>query len=579
MTQTYMSDVFVRFMKDVIGIRHIFMNPGASLSGLHQSLADGVGPEPVLALNEIAAVSMADGYARASEAALAGVALHDLVGLQAGSMGIYNAWMNRSPMIIVGGSGPRVIAKRRPWLDWAHSSKDQSAFIADFVKWRDEPATTAHAIEALAFAWRAAVSGPGGPTYLAIDAALQEEDAGPSVASLLALRRPGRQNPIALPGDAVREIAAAVHAAEFPVITADFTGASSVAYAALDRWASLVGCPVIDLGARHNIANGHDLDGTDIAADLLSKADLVLALDPRDPMMGLASVAERPVDAAGLSSGAVANQHVITIGLHSLRHHGSVDPSSFGLAADNFLADTAVCLPQLSDRYALLPRVDRTAQRSFLEARRARRQAEISDMLRTHRLDMTTPTVLRAVADVTAGDDWVVANGEARGWMRRTRGLNTWNSYLGRNVGAGLGYGPGASAGAAFALADSGKCVLDIQNDGDLLSSASSLWTMAHARLPILIVVLNNHSYGQDRMHQENLRRERERSLDSVGVGVDIEQPIVDFAALGRAQGIESWGPIESVEELESTVRIAASVVANEHRPALIDVSVRLQLR
>lgn len=576
MNSRYVSDVLVQFMKDRIGIRHVFMNPGASLSGLHESLADGLGPELVLALNEVAAVSMADGYARASEDGMAGVALHDLVGLQAGSMGIYNAWMNRSPMIILGGSGPREVAKRRPWLDWAHSSKDQSAFIADFVKWRDEPVTAAHAVEALAFAWRMAASGPPGPTYLAIDAALQEEDAGSAAESLLALSRPAPQNLIALPDDAVRDIAAAVHSAEFPIIAADFTGASSVAYGALGRLADLVGCPVVDLGARHNISNSHELDGTDVAASLIAQADVILSLDPRDPMMGLASVADRPVNVSGLSGGSVVGKHVIAVGLHPLRHGGSLDPASFGLGVDNFLADTGVCLQQLFDEYSRLPHVDRLAQRSFLAKQKAARLTEITNLLSARQRDMTVPSVLRVVAEATPADDWVVANGEARGWTRRIRRFDRWNSYLGRNVGAGLGYGAGASAGAAFALAGSGMSVLNIQNDGDLLSSASSLWTMAHARLPVLMVILNNHSYGQDRMHQENLRRERARSMDRVGIGVDMDDPAIDFAALGRAQGIESWGPIESVDELESAVRIAASIVESERRPALVDVSMQL---
>ncbi|MBI2317650.1 MAG: hypothetical protein HYU75_11795, partial [Betaproteobacteria bacterium] len=52
-------------------------------------------------------------------------ALHSNVGLMHGLMAIFNAWCDRVPMLVVGATGPVASEKRRPWIDWIHTAKDQ----------------------------------------------------------------------------------------------------------------------------------------------------------------------------------------------------------------------------------------------------------------------------------------------------------------------------------------------------------------------------------------------------------------------------------------------------------------------
>jgi thiamine pyrophosphate-dependent acetolactate synthase large subunit-like protein len=158
-------------------------------------------------------------------------------------------------------------------------------------------------------------------------------------------------------------------------------------------------------------------------------------------------------------------------------------------------------------------------------------------------------------------------------WARRLWGLDRYNAYLGRSGGGGIGYGLGASMGAALAAADD-RLVVNLQPDGDALATASALWTAAHHRIPVLMVMVNNRMYAQERMHQSTVSRMRGRATDRSWAGVAIDDPTVDFALLARAQGVEAWGPVATEEELGRALRQAVKVVRDERRPALVDVVV-----
>jgi benzoylformate decarboxylase/acetolactate synthase-1/2/3 large subunit len=54
--------------------------------------------------------------------------------------------------------------------------------------------------------------------------------------------------------------------------------------------------------------------------------------------------------------------------------------------------------------------------------------------------------------------------------------------------------------------------------------------------------------------------------------GIALDQPSTDFAALARAFGWWSEGPISDPSAVEDAVRRASDVVLTEGRPALVDV-------
>src|SRR3954468_16632982 len=91
------------FMVDVIktlDLEYMSLNPGSSFRSIHESLVNYGGnrkPELLTCMHEEAAIAMAHGYAKAAGKPM-GAMIHGTVGLQHGSMAIYNAWVDRVPI-------------------------------------------------------------------------------------------------------------------------------------------------------------------------------------------------------------------------------------------------------------------------------------------------------------------------------------------------------------------------------------------------------------------------------------------------------------------------------------------------
>src|SRR5262245_3548510 len=129
----------------------------------------------LLCLHEEHAVAIAHGYAKVTGKPMA-AAVHSNVGLMHATMAIFNAWCDRMPVIVFGATGPVDAAKRRPWIDWLHTTQDQAAMIRNFIKWDAQPASVAAAQEALLRANLIARTAPRGPVYINLDVGLQEQE-------------------------------------------------------------------------------------------------------------------------------------------------------------------------------------------------------------------------------------------------------------------------------------------------------------------------------------------------------------------------------------------------------------------
>ena len=87
---------------------------------------------------------------------------------------MFNAWCDRMPVLLLGATGPVDAPKRRPWIDWIHTARDQGALIRDYTKWDDQPASAEAARESLLRAYWLANSAPKAPVYINLDAGMQE---------------------------------------------------------------------------------------------------------------------------------------------------------------------------------------------------------------------------------------------------------------------------------------------------------------------------------------------------------------------------------------------------------------------
>ena len=284
MAARYGSDLIVDLMK-VLGIEYVALNPGSSFRGIHDSLVNyesghKPNPEMILCCHEEIAVAVAHGYAKATGKIMPAI-VHNVVGLQHASMAIYNAWCDRTPIMVMGGTGPMNSSKRRPWIDWIHTALVQGNLVRDFVKWDDQPVGIEAIPSSMMRGYRIAMSDPTGPVYLCFDvtdqeAAIEKEIPLPDPA---AFARRRRCRPISTRSKKRRGCLAA---AQNPVIVADYVGRNNDAVLSLVELADLLSIPVIDLGARLNFPNTHSLNLTGKNSELIADADVILGLDVMD---------------------------------------------------------------------------------------------------------------------------------------------------------------------------------------------------------------------------------------------------------------------------------------------------------
>ncbi len=571
----YGSDLVVDALSRM-EIPYVALNPGASFRGLHDSLVNRAGaPAMILCPHEKLAVQIAHGYAKASGRTMAAV-LHDTVGLLHGSLGIFSAYLDRTPVLVLGGAGPMDTARRRPWIDWIHTANVQGNAVRDFTKWDDQPASIAAMPEALARARRVAESEPAGPVYIGLDADLQERELAEPVAEL----DWDRVRPASRLGAAPEALAAAARslaAAERPLIIAAYAGRDPRAFAWIPRLAELVGAGIVDTGDRLNAPNTHPLNltGTDAVAD----ADLVLLLDVKDAPALVDVDQVTRATRSRLEPGTT----IVDIGFNELHtsawvhHHGALTPTDIAVTAD-----TSVVLPELIERVEALVAEDdseraaaREGRRRILGERHAARRASwaAEAAARAAERPVSPPRLAAEVWDAIRGHDWVLTAGTADGWAARLWDLDRPYRHPGRSLGTATQIG--LSLGVALAHRGSGRLVVDLQPDGDLMFDAAALWVASAHGIPMLTVMYNNRAYYNDWDHQIRMAGRRGTDLAKAHIGVAIEEPAPDFAGLARSFGWHAEGPIEDPDEVGAAVRRAARVVTQEGRPALVDVVCR----
>src|SRR6266571_3126230 len=167
------------FMVDVIktlAIKYLPANCASSYRAIHESLINYGGnkmPEFLTCMHEESAVGMAHGYYKAAGKPLMTLC-HGTVGLQHATMGIYNAWCDRVPVIVVGGNDLDA-AHRPPGVPTFHAAQDINALVRDFTKWDDTPVSLQHFSQSFVRAYKIAMTPPYGPVMVSLDAGLQQE--------------------------------------------------------------------------------------------------------------------------------------------------------------------------------------------------------------------------------------------------------------------------------------------------------------------------------------------------------------------------------------------------------------------
>jgi thiamine pyrophosphate-dependent acetolactate synthase large subunit-like protein len=536
--------------------------PGASFRGLHDSIVNYLGnetPRMLLCLHEEHAVAIAHGYARVTGKPMLAI-VHSNVGLMHASMAIWNAWCSRTPVVIIGATGPLDAAKRRPWIDWIHTAVDQASLVRGFIKWDDTPASATAAIESIARAAKIASTAPFGPTYVVLDAGLQEtplENPLP-MPDLTRFRAPRAAQPT--PAD-IAETLAAVRAAKKPLLIVGRVARTLEAWNERVALAERLGLPVIaDFKNGSVFPTTHALfvgqSGYAPASKALREADLVIDLDS--------------IDLGGMLKDAYRNEPVqATIIASTLDHHlhGGSTMEYQKLAP----VDIDITVGPDAFVHALLAAVPAPANGSANGA--AKKPAA------TNGAAHAEPGAPISIGQFS--HEFIAAfDADEISFTRTANGVNPEHlvfrdplKHLGHDGGGGVGSGPGIAVGVALALRGTGRIPVAGLGDGDYLMGCTALWTAVANDIPLLVVVANNGSYFNDEVHQEKVARMRKRPIERKWIGQRIEGPRPDLAGLARDQGAVGIGPISEVEELRAAFEQGLAEV-RAGRVCVIDVHV-----
>jgi thiamine pyrophosphate-dependent acetolactate synthase large subunit-like protein len=144
-------------------------------------------------------------------------------------------------------------------------------------------------------------------------------------------------------------------------------------------------------------------------------------------------------------------------------------------------------------------------------------------------------------------------------------------SYLGPQGAGGMGYGAGASGGAALAARPRGRFVINIQTDGDLNYAPGVLWSAVHHRLPLLTIMHNNRAWHQEFMFLEFMAGTRGRGTNRAHIGSTLRDPFIDYRKMAEAYGMAGEGPVQDPTLLQAAFRRGIDSV-KRGEPYLIDV-------
>jgi thiamine pyrophosphate-dependent acetolactate synthase large subunit-like protein len=548
------SDVIADALRS-LDIPYIALTPGASYRGLHDSIVNYLGnsaPQMLLCLHEEAAVAIAHGYAKVTGKAMA-AAVHSNVGLMHATMAMFNAWCDRMPMVVLGATGPVDAAKRRPWIDWIHTARDQGALVREYTKWDDQPASPAAAREALLRGTWISNTAPQGPVYINFDAELQEMKVSDQLPEIdVARLMPPVET--AAPADLVRKAAAMLKDAKQVLILAGRSSRSEEAWNARVALAEALNARVVsDLKIGASFPTDHPLYvGAPRAIDPsgvegLKDVDVIVSLDW--------------VDLAGALRYAGPNPKVkvIQISLDHRIHNGwSMDHQALPAVDLLLSADPDLVVPEL------VKEIGKSSKPHAMPSPR-----KISDK---EPEGFTNETVGRALRKVLK-DRSVSFTHLPLSWD------DTWVTfkhpldYVGSDGGGGVGGGPGISVGAALALKGSGRLPISVGGDGDFLMGVTAVWTAVHYKIPLLFVICNNRSFYNDELHQERMARARNRPVENKWIGQRMADPEVDIAAMARAQGAVGFGPVTKPADLPAILEKAIAEV-DAGRVAVVDVRV-----
>jgi benzoylformate decarboxylase len=504
------------------GVGIVFGNPGTTELPLMDAFAVENDIRYILGLQEAALMAMADGYAQAS-GKLTVLNLHVAPGLGNAMGMLYDAQMAGSPILVTAGQQDTEYLIEEPVLsaDLATLAKPFVKFSAQVERLNDLPILVHRAA-------KTALAPPTGPVFLALPGDILKNDGD------IDLLEPTRVAPrVRGDIDAVNAAADLLAKAERPVIIAGDAVAQSRAHKELAALAELIGASVYvefvpntaSFPSSHPLYRGSMTRSQQGVREVLDRHDLLFSVGGDMFTWSLPSKIKPMPPGMPLI-------------------HLDTDPWQIGKsypAQVGILGDPKATLPDITA--AIRERMSASAK-----AAAAARLKSATDTIKSEReafrakaraMAGKTPVqplaLLEAIGAMLPKDAVVIEEilSSAPGARSMINSDDEQSFFALR--GGGIGWGLPAAIGAKLAQPD--RPVVALVGDGSAMYTIQALWTAAHYKLPVIWVIFNNTSYRILKQRLVNMRGLAEQ-VDKF-VGMELNDPAIDFVGLARSLGIE----------------------------------------
>jgi benzoylformate decarboxylase len=510
---------FLALLKDE-GITHLFGNPGTTELPIMHALKDHPDLTYVMAMQESLVVAIADGYSRAS-GRLVACNVHVAPGLGNAMGSLYNAQFTGTPMILTAGQQEQGHGLMEPLL-----FGPLVRMAEPLVKWAVEVTRLEDLPRIVRRAAKIATTPPTGPVFISLPGDILNAEAG------IELGRSTRIDTRVKPSDdALQALAHRILKAERPVIIAGDEIVKSDALKEAAALAEVLGCPAYQQSAPYG---SHFLSESPCFMGALTRSQTQVreTLSPYDLM--------------------------IVLGADPLRMsvHSETDPLPEGMPvvqiglvdwdiAKNFGAEIALKADVRETLRALIP-VLKAAGGAALEALAKQGIAALAAKNWTANRAKAVEKILKVSSRSPIDPEWLTlqlveampANAilvdEALTSSRQVLALRPYRDRYDFHALASGGIGWGLPASVGVSLANPDRPVVCFSGDGSAMYSIQALWTAAHHKLPLNVVIANNGGY----------RIIKQRLLafhgDDHYVGMDFVDPPVDFVGMAKSLGLEA---------------------------------------
>ena len=545
--------LFVAQLK-AAGVEHIFFNPSTGDHSIFDALVDEPGIHLIKGIQEGAVVAMADGYARAS--GRTGVVVVANIGLPNAMTQMVNSWKDQIPLLVAVASVDQDAMGR----DQFQESDHHELMTEPITKWFWQAQSAAAIAETTRRGLKFASTPPCGPVFLSLPGNTLDQRAKAQIWERSKFNVPMRIRP---DKDDIDKAARMLIEASNPLVSVGDEITMCRGEKELVELAELLGLPVAGDGGQGSalgywskpFPTRHPLYiGTLVRAMRYpGKPDVLLNLGNR------------------FGEQASPGTKLISIRL---------DPTSLARGAPvdlPIVADLRLAIADLTSAIRAMATASRLKE--IAEERAARTRAYAAQMIELRQniarglADGAPISMERLGLELEANldrDTCYVADvnsGRAMEALMNFGGDDKQYFSTGPDV---LGWGMAAAFGVKLARPD--VPVVSVVGDGSFcFSGPQPLWTMARYKAPVTVIVLNNHSYNNERNRIWNSAgRQFEAGRDMTCY---LGDPDVDYSKAASAFGVEG----ETVKEpsaLKGAFDRAKSAMV-EGRPYLLDIHIK----